>query len=180
MSIEVLLANGYKSFTDFAKKNDISRGSINRHFDKGYCDWPRVRIKGQTKHPLYAVWNQMRQRCRNSNYRYYNNYGGRGIKVCPRWDISFEWFLEDVGERPSTGHSLDRIDNEGNYEPGNVKWSTRIEQMRNTRKGIGNIYYMKQKRLYKVTHAGNYIGKFKELRDAQEALDKYINTLVTG
>lgn len=83
--------------------------------------------------PEYVAWCCMRRRCKNPNEPGYHNYGGRGISVCERWD-SFENFLKDVGLRPTPNHSIDREDNSGNYEPGNVKWSTRTEQNRNTRR----------------------------------------------
>jgi hypothetical protein len=84
------------------------------------------------KHPLYGTWQNMRNRCENPNVGEWKNYGGRGIAVCERWH-KFENFLADVGERPN-GMTLDRIDNDGDYEPGNVKWSSRPEQMRNRRR----------------------------------------------
>jgi len=73
----------------------------------------------------------MKYRCNNSKSSTYHKYGGRGIRVCERWNL-FKNFLEDMGERPQ-GHSLDRIDNDGDYEPGNCKWSTPLEQRHNQR-----------------------------------------------
>lgn len=76
----------------------------------------------------------MIQRCTNPNNAKYSYYGGRGIKVCARWLASFADFLADVGERPSPKLTLDRFpNNDGNYEPGNVRWATWSEQMRNRR-----------------------------------------------
>lgn len=77
----------------------------------------------------------MRQRCSNPKARSFKNYGGRGIAVCKEWE-SFEVFAKDVGPRPSKNHSLDRINNDGNYEPGNVRWAIPIEQHGNKRNNI--------------------------------------------
>lgn len=81
--------------------------------------------------PEYQVWMSMRSRCNNAKHRSYAVYGGRGIKVCKRWD-DFDLFLKDMGPRPSLEHSIDRINNDGNYEPANCKWSTKKEQNRNS------------------------------------------------
>lgn len=82
-------------------------------------------------HPLITIWFMMLQRCHNPGDKHYPDYGGRGIRVCRRW-YNFAAFLKDIGERPP-GHSLNRIDNDGNYEPGNVAWATRLEQANNQR-----------------------------------------------
>lgn len=79
----------------------------------------------------YAAWRAMRNRCGYPGDISYHRYGGRGIRVCERWN-EFEAFLADIGKRPSRNHSLERKDNNGNYEPGNVRWATRKEQGRNT------------------------------------------------
>jgi hypothetical protein len=78
----------------------------------------------------YAIWSAMKQRCTNPKSKYYPNYGGRGIKVCDRWLDSYEDFIADMGPRPSSRYSLDRVDNDGNYEPGNCRWATWKQQHR--------------------------------------------------
>lgn len=79
----------------------------------------------------YRCWQAMRQRCYNPKVKIYPHYGGRGIKVCDRWLHSFDNFLKDVGYKPGPNYSLNRIDNDGDYEPGNVEWATDVEQNRN-------------------------------------------------
>lgn len=90
-----------------------------------------------TKHgmyntPIYAIWSSMLQRCENPNATGHDNYGDRNIKVCKRWH-KFENFYDDMGDRPSEEHTLDRIDNDGDYEPGNCRWATWEQQGRNRR-----------------------------------------------
>ena len=83
-------------------------------------------------HIVYRIWVMMRQRCQNENAIGYKNYGGRGIKICDRWG-SFENFASDVGIPPTSKHTLDRVDVNGNYEPSNFRWATPKEQQRNRR-----------------------------------------------
>lgn len=84
----------------------------------------------------YRAWQSMKRRCGNPRDSGFAHYGGRGIAVCERWRDDFLAFLADVGRRPSPDHSLDRIDVNGNYEPGNVRWATRVVQMRNRRSTV--------------------------------------------
>jgi hypothetical protein len=81
----------------------------------------------------YRTWESMRRRCEVETDRQYPSYGGQGIRVCERWRTSFVTFLIDVGCKPSPKHTLDRIDNDGHYEPSNVRWATYQQQARNRR-----------------------------------------------
>lgn len=104
-----------------------------------------LKVEKSTKHGIskrydlpewkvYSAWNDMKNRCGNPKVKSYADYGGRGIKVHPLWKGDFAAFFADVGMPPSKSHSLGRIDNDGDYEPGNVKWQTAAVQMRNTRR----------------------------------------------
>lgn len=103
---------------------ELSRG---KPFSCG-CTWRDLLSKSRIKHgcsigkgtPEFRAWQNMRERCYTETHQAYPNYGGRGIKVCDRWRGSFENFFEDMGTRPSPKHSLDRKDNNGDYEPGEL------------------------------------------------------------
>lgn len=112
----------------------LANGMCSKHYQR----WKRtgttntkLEMHGMTNTREYEAWGEMIRRCTKPTHRFYNHYGGRGIKVCDRWKNSFSAFYEDMGPRP-VGMSLDRIDNDGNYEPGNVEWRTAKQQNNNT------------------------------------------------
>lgn len=88
---------------------------------------------GMTESAEYRIWCGVKRRCFNKNDASFRFYGARGITICDRWRDSFVAFYEDMGPRPSSKHSIDRIDSNGNYEPGNCRWATSSEQSRNMR-----------------------------------------------
>lgn len=126
----------------------------------------------------YTAWHGMLQRCGNPNHKYYGYYGGRGITVCDSWK-DFNNFIADMGSKPSKGHSIDRIENGGNYEPSNCKWATIGEQAANKRVrsdskvGVRGVSWHKIKQRFHVRITANkkhiHIGYYKTLEEATEA-----------
>ena len=99
----------------------------------------KVNPDASSHHPLYFTWKSMRQRCTRTTHPKYIHYGGRGITVCDRWVQSFDAFVDDMGAKPTPLHSIERINNDGNYEPANCKWATQKEQQNNKRKRTGKL-----------------------------------------
>lgn len=130
------------------RKTSAANFKYGRSFSCG-CQKASSLSKAHTTHGMststeFKSWSSLKRRCLNETSQDWGNYGGRGIKVCDRWIESFENFLEDMGRKPSPSHSIDRIDNNGNYEPSNCRWATTSQQIGNTR--LSNIVEYNGKR----------------------------------
>lgn len=130
--------------------------------------------------PEHRVWTAMWTRCTNPNSIGYADYGGRGIMVCDRWK-DFTAFYMDMGPRPTPQHSIDRRENDGNYEPGNCHWVTADVQARNKRNAVFIEYEGKPQRLVDLAHrfglsSGHVYGRVRSGWTVEEALTTPVNT----
>jgi hypothetical protein len=114
---------------------------------------------GYSRTQLYETWIRMRSRCNNPNDQSYAHYGGRGIKVCRRWN-SYEKFALDIGERPTPKHTLERRNNNGDYKPSNCCWATRDQQSRNRR-----VNKLSMKKVIAIHAARKAGGKLQDIAD---------------
>lgn len=147
-SVLVDLYRSGLSLQQIGERYGVSKQTIGRAIKPLVGEFPKGRLSavgkaslaalrtthGQTDSPEYRVWCHIKGRCLNANDQDYPDYGGRGIAICDRW-LTFENFLLDVGRRPP-GTSIDRINNDGNYEPGNCRWVTQRDQLRNMRRTV--------------------------------------------
>ncbi len=139
----------------------------------------RAKTHGNSKSPVYTAIINIIGRCENPKNPEYKNYGGRGITVCDRWRTNPGLFVEDMGERPSPNHSIDRIDVNGNYEPSNCRWATLSEQGHNKRvserssTGITGVSYDKKLKKYRsyinVEGKRRYSKRFDTINEAMQA-----------
>lgn len=154
--------------------------------DKGPRSCGCLQREAVTKHGMegtrvYNIWQGMKARCEDPTHKSYPNYGGRGIVVCSRWSESFKDFYDDMSDPPTGEHTLDRLDNDGNYEPSNCRWATPTEQANNRRNSRLLTYYGRTQTLtqwareYRI-HPITLRGRLDRGWSLKQALTTVVNT----
>ncbi len=176
------------------EKKVIARGYCRRHYQaalrRGDYDEPKYEMSRLSSTTEYRTWSRMKGRCNNPNNNRYKHYGGRGIKVCVEWECSFLQFYKDMGSKPSDDLSIDRINNDGNYEPNNCRWATIGEQNSNKRMQKTNsrnalricgVTWNKGRDNYSINFKNKFLGRHKDffeaccIRKSEETRDnKYV------
>jgi len=123
---------------------------------KSIMNKKRENYHGLTNTPEYQSWRNLKSRCCNKSISNYKNYGGRGITVCDRWLANFTNFLEDMGKKPSPVHQIDRINNNGNYEPSNCRWVT--PKVNSNNRSNSYTWYVLGQRYKTASEAGKLLG----------------------
>lgn len=148
---------------------------ITKRDTKGRIDKGSNVTHNKSKEPIYDCWIAMKARCTKSYHPNYYQYGGRGITVCKKWLYSFEEFYKDMGEKPSSKYTLDRIDVNGNYSKKNCRWVTIQEQQKNRRNNneIVGVVYEPLRKKWRVDISFNkkkhFLGRFSIKQDAINA-----------
>lgn len=132
------------------------------------------RTHGMTRTSEYGSWVAMKARCYDETRECYKNYGGRGIRVCDRWLNSFELFFKDIGPKPGPEYTVDRMDNDGDYEPDNCRWATRQEQSNNRRNSKLIQYRGSLRSLSEIARLHNLSPKTLARRVAGQKLDEHV------
>jgi hypothetical protein len=128
--LEELAINPFRTAAELAALFNVSRQRVNQILRSEQVATRRERLP--VPRPEYQCWWNMLDRCANPQNPTFKYYGGRGISVCMRWR-DFRNFFADMGPKPSSGHSIDRVNNDGNYEPSNCRWADRSTQQKNKR-----------------------------------------------